>query len=371
MVSLPPLSSNAAGLELLKSMWTEFAITVLVIAARFYTRVYLVCKVGVDDFIMIIAFLVNLSAFILNNLAVNNGFGLHQKDLAPELVIQVVKWAFLGQILGIMASAIARMAFIATLTLLLGPNQKLQLWLLRGFFVVQACINSITSLYILLQCRPTRGLWNHTIGAKCLPPIIQEHLGFSQASINSFTDLALAIFPATVIWKLNMRRSLKLQLCATMGLGIFACATSVVKTVKLTEISANPNDLTNIMWGIQFWFCIENCTLITAATVPTLRPLFARNRTDRGATSYNVSDQHSYQRWDGMWNKTKAPAGVGTSATSYFDDQIELTGANVGKFGIGYDAECAADAEGGKVGEHLEEPPKGGIMKTVNTYVET
>jgi len=129
--------------------------------------------------------------------------------------------------------------------------------------------------------------------------------------------------------------------------------------------------MADIMWGIQFWFCIENCTLIIAATVSTLCSLFARNRTDRGATFYNVSDQHSYQRWDGMWNKTKALAGVGTSATFYFDDQIELTGANVGKFNIGYDVECAANAEDGKVEEHLEEPLKGGIMKTVNTYVET
>lgn len=105
---------------------------------------------------------------------------MHQQDLAPELVIEVIKWAFLGQVLGILASAITRLAFIATLVRLLAPTQRLQLWLLRGLAVGQICINSITSLYILLQCRPTRGLWNHTIGAKCLPPIIQEHIGFSQ-----------------------------------------------------------------------------------------------------------------------------------------------------------------------------------------------
>lgn len=36
----------------------------------------------------------------------NYGFGMHQIDLDPEQAMQVIKWAFLGQIYGIMASAI-------------------------------------------------------------------------------------------------------------------------------------------------------------------------------------------------------------------------------------------------------------------------
>ena len=55
MASQPPLSSNARGLELLESMWTEFAISTLVVAARLYTRVFLVRKVSWDDFLMITA----------------------------------------------------------------------------------------------------------------------------------------------------------------------------------------------------------------------------------------------------------------------------------------------------------------------------
>ena len=55
MASPPPLSSNALGLELLESMWIEFTITTFVIAARLYTRVFLVRKVSWDDFLMITA----------------------------------------------------------------------------------------------------------------------------------------------------------------------------------------------------------------------------------------------------------------------------------------------------------------------------
>ena len=123
---------------------------------------------------------VTLGAFILNNLAANAGFGIHAQDLAPQYITEVIKWAFLGQVLGIMGSAFARMAFIVTLIQLLSPNQKIQLWMLRVFFFFNLTVNTATSLYILLQCKPTYGLWDKTVNPVCLPPDVQEHLGFFQ-----------------------------------------------------------------------------------------------------------------------------------------------------------------------------------------------
>lgn len=39
-------------------------------------------------------------------------------------------------------------------------------------------------------------------------------------AINSATDLALAIFPATIIWQLNMKTTVKVSLIVMMGLGV-------------------------------------------------------------------------------------------------------------------------------------------------------
>jgi hypothetical protein len=51
------------------------------------------------------------------------------------------------------------------------------------------------------------------------------------------TDLALAIFPATIIWSLNMKLAVKLSLIIMMGLGIFTMAASIVKTVYLKSLA--------------------------------------------------------------------------------------------------------------------------------------
>ena len=52
----PPLSENKLGLVLLESMWTEFAITTVALAARLYTRTFLVRKVLWDDILMLLAY---------------------------------------------------------------------------------------------------------------------------------------------------------------------------------------------------------------------------------------------------------------------------------------------------------------------------
>jgi hypothetical protein len=115
---------------------------------------------------------------------------------------------------------------------------------------------------------------------------------------------------------------------------------------------------------------IENSTLIISATIPTLRPLFSRNKAG-DISSYNSSNQYSHQRWPSRWNHDpEAPSAL--NSVSGYSDQVELTGANRGEFGIGSDAECVAVGDGDHRkpgGPHTKAPPETGIMKTVNAYV--
>lgn len=114
-----------------------------------------------------------------------SGFGQHTSVLAeidPQLVVEAMKWAQLSQVMGVLASALARMAFVAMLLSIISPTQKWHVWLLRGFFIVQVIINAITMLYILLQCHPISGLWNPANGAECLPHSGEQYLGYVQAS---------------------------------------------------------------------------------------------------------------------------------------------------------------------------------------------
>lgn len=123
-------------------------------------------------------------SYVLTTLGVLSGFGQHTAvllNIDPHLVIEAMKWAELGQVFGISASALARMAFVAMLISIISPTQRVHIWLLRAIFVITAVINAIVVLYLLLHCHPLSGLWNPPSG-KCRPPYELQRLGYGQAS---------------------------------------------------------------------------------------------------------------------------------------------------------------------------------------------
>lgn len=52
----PPVSSNPRGVKLVESVWIGFSLTMMIIAARMYTRARIVYKVNWDDYLMLTAF---------------------------------------------------------------------------------------------------------------------------------------------------------------------------------------------------------------------------------------------------------------------------------------------------------------------------
>lgn len=109
---------------------------------------------------------------------------------------------------------------------------------------------------------------------------------------------------------------------------------------------------------------IENATLIAAASIPALRPLFTSKATATETSSYGTSTQglnkHSYQCWDKICEGSKVGDG-GTSA-----DRIELRSSSSDGhiFKMGLHTDCVIGAEEQPVGVSY---PQGAIVKTMST----
>ena len=121
-----------------------------------------------------------LTGLALNTLAVLNGFGKHTNTLSSDQVKEALKWNFIGQALGILSLAFARIGFSMTLYTILSPQQYIQRNLLRLVVIMQLLLNVSLSILILAQCKPAAGLWDPSLQAVCLSPSIQEHYGFVQ-----------------------------------------------------------------------------------------------------------------------------------------------------------------------------------------------
>ncbi|KAK1638872.1 hypothetical protein BDP81DRAFT_447783 [Colletotrichum phormii] len=167
---------------------------------------------------MIIAF-----CAILSNALVTTSFGWgngkHFTALDLEQKQNTVKWMIAAYVPGIETLGFPKLAVIAFLTRLLAPG-KLHLRILWSMGTI--CCLSLTAmvLTLLLQYTPPRALWTFSMPRDCLDPKILEGLAFWASSFSAFFDFYLAVYPAVVLWKLQMRFQKKLAVTCALGMGI-------------------------------------------------------------------------------------------------------------------------------------------------------
>jgi len=167
--------------------------------------------------------------------ALHYGLGRHIEDVSPENVRTAIKWDYLAQPSSIMAPTFGRISFALTLLSLVGPSRPRR-YFLWGIIGTQFLANSLCFIFILVQCKPIQRLWDKRLDGTCWNLKFQQYFGYfdggeltaacplstlkSYLALNSFTDLVLALAPALVVWRLNMKRSMKITLSLLMGLGV-------------------------------------------------------------------------------------------------------------------------------------------------------
>lgn len=88
---------------------------------------------------------------------------------------------------------------------------------------------------------------------------------------SAFTDVFLAVVPAMVFWKLQLKTKTKIGLCLLMGATALAAICAIVKTTKLSEL-ADLTEFTYATVDLVIWAIVEANVIIIAACIPTLRP---------------------------------------------------------------------------------------------------
>ena len=70
----------------------------------------------------------------------------------------------------------------------------------------------------IFQCSPRAKFWDHTIAGHCEG---NQHIRLIiSGAINLFSDVAILVFPQTVIWKLQISRLKKSGVAILFGVGV-------------------------------------------------------------------------------------------------------------------------------------------------------
>ncbi|KAJ5133983.1 hypothetical protein N7526_005348 [Penicillium atrosanguineum] len=292
-------------------MWTMAVVALVIVMMRLYVRVAMRHVFGWDDFIIIIAICCLVAYAAVCHVASTIGLGRHLAFVEenPENLINVALLCDIGESLAIMACTLGKTSFAVTLLRIV--VQRWMIALLWFVIVTMNVINILAALFVFLQCKDPRHLWNPAIPSKCWPDSVFTDFSLFVGAYSGAQDFVLALLPWTIVWNLQMKKKEKIGVAFAMSLGVFAGAASIVKTTYLVALSAKA-DFTWELAPLLWWAAVEDGLAITAASIPALKPLLVKMFPSTVDNNYDMISHPSVPRgkiFDNSQGETQTDIG--------------------------------------------------------------
>jgi fucose permease len=291
-------------------------VTMLILATvfvffRFVTRIWIVRKVYLDDWLILVAWAlaVGFSASICEGTGV--GLGLHEVDIAVGDHGPLRKAEYSFSVLynpalmvrprfHLVSVCVRKLTCFWQLTktsilvffLSLSKDELLFRRLNYLTLLVVNVAGTALTLLNIFQCRPPQAAFTYPVpkNSSCTDIVT---LYLSSAPVNIITDLAILLLPMPLLTGMRLPKKQKIILVATFSAGAFVAVVDVVRLAylqdaafaRLSAQTGESGDNTTEQRGDDFswnaalsfmWSAVEVNLGLICACVPSLKPLFLR-----------------------------------------------------------------------------------------------
>lgn len=174
-MDFPPDESRGYIINIIA--WVGAALATCFVALRICSRVFILRSPGWDDFIIVIAALLNIVTMSLSTVAVSHGLGRHVYYLSQEQIMHTLYYSTILQPIGIAAYCLPKLAVVILIISLMGTTK-------RGVFALHSVIaiffitSALSAIMIFAQCNPPNHLWHPWEPAKCLPSYVLKNVSY-------------------------------------------------------------------------------------------------------------------------------------------------------------------------------------------------
>ncbi|KAJ9665164.1 hypothetical protein H2201_004825 [Coniosporium apollinis] len=278
-----------------------FAVTTaMIVLASIFVFLRVVSRAGIvrrfklDDYFMVLAWLLAFGISFSVCYGVSVGLGRHESDIPPEWDPPLKRAEYAFSVLynpTLMVTKTSILVFYLTLS---KEEKVFRMFTWLTLVVVNVAGLALTFLNVL-QCRPVGAAFLNPApdSAQCID-IVAIYL--SSAPVNIITDLAIVFLPMPILTGMRLPKKQKAILVITFGFGIFVAVVDVVRIAYLqdasrarlsavqgnTDNSSNPDrdpGVTDFSWDASLsfmWSIVEVNVGIMCACVPALKPLVVR-----------------------------------------------------------------------------------------------
>ncbi|PKX93144.1 putative MFS monosaccharide transporter [Aspergillus novofumigatus IBT 16806] len=265
-----------------------FALATVFVALRFVSRIFVVRRVGLHDYLMLLAWLIDFGFSFSLFYATSKGLGLHDYDIPPDDRTGLNRADYAFTVLynpALMAVKTSILVFYLTLT----KGEKVFRWAnYVTLFAVNAAGLALT-LVNVFQCHPVHAAYSYPLppDAQCIDVLT---LYLSSSPVNIITDLAILFIPNPILTQMRLPRKQKIILVITFSFGFFVAVVDVIRIAYIQDAatsrriavkdlhyqSASGDDFSWYASLSFMWSVVEVNVSVMCACVPSLKPLVAR-----------------------------------------------------------------------------------------------
>jgi len=154
--------------------WTLSGLAVITVATRFVVHKRFMNKWSADDWIMLLALVIQIIFQAMYTVLVGWGGSLSFDRITPLQRRQTSKWGWISATPSIMTSCIARISIAILLVRIFSIRRWLK-WYLIVFTSLLTVMSILSIIFLTAQCTPWSGLWDRTIPAKRWNPLIYAY----------------------------------------------------------------------------------------------------------------------------------------------------------------------------------------------------
>ena len=269
-------------------------IATVFVAARFFTRIYLVRSIKQDDWWILAAWLVAVGFSISICVGVHYGLGHHQTAIHghwTHVALRKADYAFsvLYNPALMLTKTSILVFFISVMSKDADPIFKWCNWITLAVTNVAGLALTLLNIF---QCSPVSSTFSYPT-----PPNVNctdiVTLYLSSAPVNIITDLAILFLPMPILTGMRLPKKQKIILVVTFSFGAFVAVVDVIRIAYLQDASLNRLKITHgesqgndraseqadFPWyaSLSFmWSAVEVNLGVIIACVPSLKPLFLR-----------------------------------------------------------------------------------------------
>lgn len=174
-MDLPPNESRGYIINIIA--WVGAALATCFVALRICSRIFILRSPGWDDFIIVIAALLNIITISLSTVAVSHGLGRHIYYLSQEQIMHTLYYSTILQPIGIAAYCLPKLAVVILIISLMGTTKR-GIFALYFIIAILFVTSALSAIMLFARCNPSNQLWHPWKPAKCLPNYVFENVSY-------------------------------------------------------------------------------------------------------------------------------------------------------------------------------------------------